>query len=116
MKEIGVFEAKAHLPRLVAQVSKGEITNTLLAGFRRKCISESKCTATFELLKSLLIAVEYNYAITDLDRLYRLGETYNLSSYDLAYLDLAVRLDLPLATRDKDLRSAAKSDSVKLFS
>lgn len=92
-----------------------EITNTLLAGFRRKRISEGKRTATFELLKSLPIAVEQNYAATDLDRLYRLGQTYNLSSYDAAYLDLSIRLDLPLATRDKDLRSAAKSASVKLL-
>jgi predicted nucleic acid-binding protein len=32
---------------------------------------------------------------------------HNLSSYDAAYLDLALRLQLPIATRDQDLIEAA---------
>jgi predicted nucleic acid-binding protein len=50
-----------------------------------------------------------------------LGETlnlarrYKLSAYDAAYLELAMREALPLATLDADLEKAAKKAGVKRF-
>ncbi len=35
--------------------------------------------------------------------------------YDAQYLELALRLGLPLATLDKDLRKAAKKAGVPLY-
>jgi len=42
-----------------------------------------------------------------------LARTYGLTSNDAAYLELAMRTSLPLATLDGDLRSAAKKAGVR---
>jgi predicted nucleic acid-binding protein len=42
-----------------------------------------------------------------------LARTYKLSSYDAAYLELAMRQAIPLATLDKDLLGAMKEVGVR---
>jgi predicted nucleic acid-binding protein len=44
-----------------------------------------------------------------------LARTYRLSSYDAAYLELAIRSKLPLATLDKRLLKAAGKAGVTLY-
>ena len=44
-----------------------------------------------------------------------LARKYRLSFYDAAYLELAMRQDLPLATLDKQLVQAARNETVPLF-
>lgn len=44
-----------------------------------------------------------------------LGRANNLSSYDAAYLDLAMRSDCPIATLDKKLIEAAKKVDVTIL-
>ncbi len=39
----------------------------------------------------------------------------DLTAYDVAYLDLAKRLSLPLATRDDDLGKAALAEGVAIL-
>ena len=45
----------------------------------------------------------------------QLARRYKLSSYDASYLELALRLGMPLATLDEDLQKAAKKAGVKKF-
>lgn len=45
----------------------------------------------------------------------RLSERFKLSMYDAAYLELAERRSLPLATLDRDLRKAAPALGVALL-
>jgi predicted nucleic acid-binding protein len=45
----------------------------------------------------------------------RLAERHRLTLYDAAYLELALRRGLPLATLDKDLRAAASAEKVQLL-
>jgi predicted nucleic acid-binding protein len=45
----------------------------------------------------------------------RLAEQHRLTVYDAAYLELALRRELPLATLDRDLRMAAKKEDVRLL-
>jgi predicted nucleic acid-binding protein len=44
-----------------------------------------------------------------------LGEKHGLTVYDAAYLELARRYQLPLATVDGDLRKAAQAEGVPLL-
>ena len=44
-----------------------------------------------------------------------LARAHNLSSYDAAYLELAIRLGLPLAAQDGKLKTAAEAVGVPLF-
>jgi len=45
----------------------------------------------------------------------RLAEQYRLTLYDAAYLELALRLRLPLASLDKELRAAGDAAGVTLL-
>lgn len=42
------------------------------------------------------------------DKLYQVSRDHGLSAYDATYLELALRLGVPLATRDIELRRAAE--------
>jgi predicted nucleic acid-binding protein len=44
-----------------------------------------------------------------------LARRHHLSSYDAAYLELAFRRQLPVATLDVDLRKAVRRAGIKLF-
>jgi predicted nucleic acid-binding protein len=44
-----------------------------------------------------------------------LADAHQLTVYDAAYLELASRLSLPLATLDEDLRKAAQLENVPLL-
>ncbi|MEN9595980.1 MAG: hypothetical protein RL236_414, partial [Pseudomonadota bacterium] len=44
-----------------------------------------------------------------------LASEHNLSAYDAAYLELALRHQVPLATLDVDLRKAARKINVPIF-
>ena len=44
-----------------------------------------------------------------------LAREHGLTAYDAAYLELAMRLGLPLATGDRDLKSAAARAGVVLL-
>lgn len=45
----------------------------------------------------------------------RLAERHRLTLYDAAYLELALRRELPLATLDRDLRAAALAENIQLL-
>jgi predicted nucleic acid-binding protein len=45
----------------------------------------------------------------------RLAERFALTLYDAAYLELAQRRSLPLATLDRDLRAAALAVNIELL-
>lgn len=54
------------------------------------------------------------YAPATWDAVIRIATEYQLTVYDAAYLELAHRIGLPLATLDGDLRKAALAASVAL--
>jgi predicted nucleic acid-binding protein len=45
----------------------------------------------------------------------RLAERHRLTIYNAAYLELALRRGLPLATLDQELRAAASNEKVQLI-
>src|ERR1035441_502481 len=90
-----------------------EVRNILMVNERRRRITESD-TAAFLLNLSLLrLRVDRS---PDENAVLRLARTHRLSVYDAAYLELARREGLPLATLDADLRRAAVGDGVRLVS
>jgi predicted nucleic acid-binding protein len=48
-------------------------------------------------------------------RIFPLARDYHLTVYDAAYLELALRTKLPLATRDRALCAAAVAAGAALF-
>jgi predicted nucleic acid-binding protein len=92
-----------------------EVVNVLSIAERRKRISLADSTAFIELLGRLDIQSDDEVAERAFYRLPQLCRSYGLSSYDAAYLDLAIRHSLPLATLDDELRAAAKSVGITLL-
>ncbi len=91
-----------------------EVVNVLLAAERRKLIGKADSIHFLNLLSQLPILVQHESPTRTMKDILCLARDHNLSSYDASYLDLAVKMGLPLATLDKKLRKAAKSINVQL--
>ena len=70
-------------------------------------LKQSASVHFLSLLLQLPIAVEQDRPLTSMPDLLSLSINLELSSYDLSYLDLAMRKGCPLATLDQKLREAA---------
>jgi predicted nucleic acid-binding protein len=70
--------------------------------------------AFLERLRLLPVAIEHRPATWLVQQILPLARAYRLSAYDAAYLELAIREGLPLATLDDDLRHAAAGAGVAL--
>ena len=68
-----------------------------------------------ERLSALGLTVDEANAWVAFDRTSVLAEQFGLSVYDAAYLELAIRRSLPLATRDRALQSAAERSGIPQF-
>ncbi|MDA1107141.1 MAG: type II toxin-antitoxin system VapC family toxin [Proteobacteria bacterium] len=91
-----------------------EVANTLLMGERRGRLTEAKTRWFIGKLKGLRVTVDAVGPNQIFGTLLSLAREHKLSSYDAAYLDLALREGLPLATRDQKLRLAARHCGVPL--
>jgi predicted nucleic acid-binding protein len=93
-----------------------EIANSIYVSFsKRKRITESQIEEYLRLLQDLPIREEPLRLQSNIE-LEAKARKWDLSPYDAAYLDLANRLSLPLATRDSDLMKAAEREKVELLS
>ncbi len=91
-----------------------EVGNGLLLAYRRKRIARGQIDGFLTRLKKLPIEAAPQAPMEVLD-LPALAQTHNLTNYDAAYLSLALRLRLPLATSDAALRRAATAAAVQIF-
>jgi predicted nucleic acid-binding protein len=92
-----------------------EVANVLEMGVRRKKHTADFRDATLADLAVLPIRLDPETDRQAWGATVRLAATHALTTYDAAYLELALRRGLPLATLDKDLRTAAGAESVVLF-
>jgi predicted nucleic acid-binding protein len=93
-----------------------EVLNALLAGEKRKRISEAQIQVFLEDLAKLSIVVDKSQPVGAVfTKTQALCREHGLTSYDAAYLELAIRNELPLATIDKALQKAAQATGVKLL-
>jgi predicted nucleic acid-binding protein len=90
-----------------------EVGNGLLMACRRRRITVDQIDGFLTRLKALLIDAAQQTPIEVLD-LPAIAHRHTLTNYDAAYLALALRLNLPLATTDADLRRAATTAGVAM--
>lgn len=92
-----------------------EIANAVLMGERRQRSTEAQAAKWFGYLTSLPIVIDEetgNHAWSDA---LNLARAHQLSAYDAAYLELALRRGLGLATLDQKLKAAAAGLGVSAF-
>jgi len=100
---------------LVPPIWPFEIANTLFVAFsKRKRITEQQIKEYLERLAALPIRLEPAELWASVRQEGR-ARNWNLSAYDAAYIDLALRRGLPLATTDDALRKVALAEGLELI-
>lgn len=89
-----------------------EVRNATLLGERRKRMSERDTAEFLERLDNLPIDLA---DLPDQTDVLVLARRYGLTFYDAAYLELAKREGIALATLDSDLSAAARAEGVPLI-
>ena len=97
---------------LVPSIWWYEVRNVIVINERRKRLSVDESSAFLRVLESFPISTDGDL---DEEAIFAYARRYQLSFYDAAYLDVARRNKLPLATLDKALRSAAESAGIPLL-
>lgn len=92
-----------------------EIANVLALSERRRRITPAGSTEFIALLETLIIVVDEETPARALSRVLDLAREQRLTAYDAAYLELAMRLGLPLASKDGDLCDAAERLGVSVL-
>ena len=92
-----------------------EVVSVLAKGQRTGAITMEKAHGFLEDLRSLDIAVDAEGFANIFGEVHRLAVVHGLSGYDAAYLELAIRRNLPLASLDDDLNRAADAAGVVPF-
>jgi predicted nucleic acid-binding protein len=118
-------QANEGTTRLLNQIAEGrpffvpvlwtfELSNTLLSLLRRRRIRRDEyeiARATLNLLPAQIDDEGPRFGFT---KILDLAAKHELSTYDAAYLELAIRRGLPLASRDAALNKAAQKSGVAL--
>jgi predicted nucleic acid-binding protein len=91
-----------------------EVGNVLLVAERRKLLSKASISRFMSLLRNMPIVVEQESPERMLVDIFTIAREHRLSTYDASYLDLAMRLGIPIATQDRSLTVAAKKCMVPL--
>ena len=93
-----------------------EVTNVLLNAQKRGRVTEERIEQFLDILTRLPIHIDpvlMKRAVYDVRKL---AQMHRLTSYDAAYLELALREGLPLPSLDDDLKKAALASGVRLIS
>ncbi|MCS7240927.1 MAG: type II toxin-antitoxin system VapC family toxin, partial [Candidatus Bipolaricaulota bacterium] len=92
-----------------------EVANALLVAERRGRLKRAEVEQFVGFLRELPIVVETEVPERILGEVLALAREENLAVYDATYLDLAMRLGVPLATLDGALKAAVGRVGVEVF-
>jgi predicted nucleic acid-binding protein len=90
-----------------------EIGNALVVAHRRKRLDVAGINEILESLRALPIIIDQPEPAS-VRKLPSLALKHDLTVYDAAYLEMALRFDLPMATNDKSLKRAMTNSGLKL--
>jgi predicted nucleic acid-binding protein len=112
---VAVLKSLETLQAVVPALWPFEVANVLRSAERQGRITTAAQAEFLEFLRLLPVVIEHRPAAWLAQQILPLARTYRLSAYDAAYLELAIREGLPLATLDDDLSRAASEAGVALF-
>ena len=92
-----------------------EVINVLLVAERNGRLHEADSVRFVSLIGQLPIMVDRSWPERLMRDLLAIGRIHNLSSYDTAYLELAMRQGLPIATLDKRLLQSARQINLPIL-
>ncbi len=86
-----------------------ETVNVLNVAVRRKRLNFNEVLKIIELFEKLPLETDVNHGVQYAKDLFELTRVYNLSSYDAAYVELAMRTKSRLMSMDVDILKAIKA-------
>ncbi|NJM77815.1 MAG: type II toxin-antitoxin system VapC family toxin [Acaryochloridaceae cyanobacterium RU_4_10] len=92
-----------------------EVSNVLIIAERRGRIAQAQTTYALSLLSSLPILVDPLVPKRILATIPTLAREHQLSAYDAAYLELALREGVAIATLDRKLEQIAMKCGVEIY-
>lgn len=104
-----------HAPAYVPHLWSLEVGNILLAAERKKRISHADIVHFLALLNKLNIQVDNETHYKAFQDILALAYAEELTTYDAAYLELAMRRGVPLASKDQALCKAARKLGVTVI-
>jgi predicted nucleic acid-binding protein len=111
---IGVLNQVADAGAVVPALWRLEVLNGLQVAVRRGRITVPYRDVSLTDLRALSIAIDPGTNRQAWSGTLRLCDRFGLTPYDAAYLEVALRRRLPLATLDGDLARAAEAENVPL--
>jgi predicted nucleic acid-binding protein len=99
---------------LVPAIWPFEVGNALLVGERRKRLTIAQVTSVLQRLADLPLTVDPVRLDRAFGQILAVARQEQLTEYDAAYLELALRESLPLATLDQELQRAAQHAGIAL--
>ena len=82
---------------------------------RRKRVKQSEIRRFVELLDGLTVIMDSQSVTESVSNILPIAREYGLSAYAAAYLDVAVRHGVPLATLDSALQKAGRKVGIEIF-
>ena len=110
-----VFDAVAERGAVVPSLWRLEVANCLMVARRRRRIDEEFRRAALADLSLLDIVVDAHTDVNAWSDTQEIAERFGLTLYGAAYIELASRRALPLATLDAEMRAAGRSLGLRLL-
>lgn len=110
-----LLESLAQATAKVPSIWFLEVANVLAMSERRGRTNQAKITKFLQLLRNLPIIVDVKTEEKAFTDVLTLARTHKLTSYDAAYLELALREGLPLATLNEGLKRVALNIGVTIL-
>ena len=92
-----------------------EMANVIWKTLRAKRIIASEVDLIRDALAVFAVKIDRESVGEALTRTLDLAITHNLTAYDAAYLELAIRRTAALASHDADLRAAARREGIVVY-
>jgi predicted nucleic acid-binding protein len=110
-----LFDTVAKEGAFVPALWRLEVANSLTVAVRRGRINADVRRASLADLALLDIITDKYTDLHAWSETLSLADRFKLTVYDAAYLELALRRSLPLATLDSELRTAATASGLRLL-
>jgi predicted nucleic acid-binding protein len=110
-----VFDRVTSTRAWVPSLWRLEVANALHMAVRRGRVDAAFRDASLADLAQLNIAADPDTDAFAWSTTLQLAQAHQLTVYDAAYLELAQRMALPLATLDQDLRNASQAAGIALL-
>jgi len=98
----------------VSSFWRHEVLNALLMGEKRKRLTSALTRTFIHDLERLPVEVDAPESVTVFHVTAGLCRKHGLTAYDAAYLELAMRNRIPLATADGALERAARAEGIEI--